>query len=201
MGKKTLRTTVSIAAIVTLGLSLFFVVDRLSARPGMAQEPEGGAEAPEIVLPPWAAIELTDAVTGETFEIRDYAGKPILVESFAVWCSTCLRQQKEMAKLLESHGEAIIHISLDTDPNEDLIAVRQHAERHGFAWRFAVAPFEMTQALIDEFGLTVVNAPRAPVVLIAEDGTVRLLRSGLKSAETLLEEIDLESSSEGESGG
>jgi len=201
MRSRAFRTAGWIATIAALGLSLFFVIDRLSARPGMAQESEEGAEAPEIVLPPWADIELTDAVTGEVFAIRDFAGKPILVESFAVWCSVCLRQQKEMARLVETHGEAIVHISLDTDPNEDLLAVRQHAERHGFTWLYAVAPYEMTQALIDAFGLTVVNAPRAPVVLIDADGTARLLPSGVKSAETLLEEIGLEPASEEKSGG
>jgi len=43
--------------------------------------------------------------------------------------------------------------------------------------------------LIDEFGLTVVNAPRAPVILIDADGTARLLPGGVKSAEQLLKEI------------
>ncbi len=199
MNRKALRTAGSLIAITALALSLFFAVDLLSARPGMAQESEE-AETPAIELPAWASIELVDAVTGEPFTISDFAGRPILVESFAVWCSTCLRQQKEMGKLIESHGEEIIHVSLNTDPNEDLIAVRQHAEKHEFSWYFAVAPVEMTQALIDAFGLTVVNAPRAPVILIEADGSARLLPNGLKSAEELLEEIDLEQIPEEEVG-
>ena len=192
MNSKALRIALSVAAATAVGLSLFFAVDLLSARPGLAQESETeGTKADAVIeLPEWASIELVDTLTGESFRISDFAGRPILVESFAVWCSTCLRQQKEMARLVESEGEAIVHVSLDTDPNEDVIAVRLHAEQHEFAWLFAVAPVEMTQALIAEFGLTVVNAPRAPVILIDTDGSTRLLPSGVKSAEALLEEIE-----------
>ena len=62
-------------------------------------------------------------------------------------------------------------------------------QRHEFEWLFAIAPIDMTQALIDQFGLTVVNAPRAPVILIDADGNARLLPNGVKTAEELLEEI------------
>jgi thiol-disulfide isomerase/thioredoxin len=189
MSRKAVRIALSLVATVALGLSLFFAFDRISARPGMAQESEEGEADETILLPEWASIELVDAVTGEPFTIADFAGRPILVESFAVWCPICLRQQKEMARLLELEGDSIVHVSLDTDPNEDAVAVRRHAEEHGFTWRFAVAPFEMTQRLIDEFGLIVANPPSAPVLLIDVDGSARLLPRGVKSAEELLEEI------------
>jgi thiol-disulfide isomerase/thioredoxin len=135
-------------------------------------------------------IELTDVATGQTFKISDFKGKPVLLESFAVWCPTCLAQQKEIKKVRQSEGDAIIHISLDTDPNEDADKIREHMERNGLDWYFVVSPIELTNALIDEFGLTVVNAPSAPVVLISEDQSARLLRSGVKSADDLLSEIE-----------
>ena len=139
----------------------------------------------------WMDVELTDVATGQKFKISDFKGKPILLESFAVWCPTCLRQQKEIAELNLSEGDAVIHISLDTDPNEDEAKVREHIERYGFDWYFAVAPIELTQALVDEFGLSVVNAPGSPVILISEDQSARLLRTGVKSADDLLSEIEM----------
>lgn len=33
----------------------------------------------------WADIELTDALSGETFTLRDFAGTPVYVQAFAVW--------------------------------------------------------------------------------------------------------------------
>ena len=138
----------------------------------------------------WLNIELTDIATGEVFTIGDFKGKPVLLETFAVWCPTCLAQQREMQKLIESEGEAIIHISINTDPNEDENKVKEHIERNSLDWYFAVAPVELTRALIDEFGLNVVAPPRAPVVLICEDQSVKFLRSGVKSAEELISEVE-----------
>jgi thiol-disulfide isomerase/thioredoxin len=135
-------------------------------------------------------IELTDVRTGQKFRISDFKGRPVLLESFAVWCPTCLAQQREVAKLFSSEGEAIVHISLDTDPNEDEARVREHLEANGLDWWFAVAPIELTNALIDEFGFQVVNAPGAPVVLICADQSTRFLDRGVKSADKLLSEID-----------
>lgn len=138
----------------------------------------------------WMDIELTDVRTGQTFRISDFKGMPVLLESFAVWCPTCLRQQNETKRLLIREGDAIVHISLDTDPNEDEGRVREHLETHGFDWYFAVAPIELTNALIDDFGLGVVSASSAPVILICQDQSARFLRSGVKSADDLLQEIE-----------
>jgi cytochrome oxidase Cu insertion factor (SCO1/SenC/PrrC family) len=138
----------------------------------------------------WRDTELTDVATGRGFKISDFKGKPTLLESFAVWCPTYLRQQKEMKKVLEREGDTILHISLDTDPNEGEAKVKEHLERNGLGWLFAVAPIELTNALIDEFGLTVVSAPSAPVVLICEDQSARFLRNGVKSADDLLSEVE-----------
>ncbi len=158
----------------------------------------GGCAQPTAPTPPvaspaasaWMDIELTDVATGQTFKISDFKGKPVLLESFAVWCPTCLAQQRETKKAKQSESEGVIHISLDTDPNEVADQVREHMERNGLDWYFAISPVELTQALIDEFGLSVVAAPRAPVVLICEDQSTRFLRSGVKSAEELISEIE-----------
>jgi len=148
------------------------------------------APAPSpATAPGWMDIELTDVATGQTFKVSDFKGKPILLESFTVWCPTCLAQQKEVKKVKQIEGENIIHISLDTDPNEDEDKVREHIEKNELDWYFAVSPVELTQALIDEFGLNFVSAPRAPVVLICEEQSTRFLRSGMKSAEELISEI------------
>jgi len=189
--------------IVAAVLLTVFMLDPFGSRVRAAVDTNDygdGTEAASVdleALPDWMKFELVDAATGEVFAISDFVGKPILIESFAVWCSTCLRQQKEMARLVELEGDSIIHVSLNTDPNEDLDKVRDHVELHGFEWYYAIAPIDMTQLLIDEFGLTVVNAPLAPVILIEADGSARLLNRGVKSAEKLLEEIGPLASTEG----
>ncbi|MAF35652.1 hypothetical protein CL622_00860 [archaeon] len=137
----------------------------------------------------WKDTQLTDVRTGQTFTVAQFTGKPILLESFAVWCPTCLQQQGEVKVLEEQEGDSIIHISIDTDPNEDEDRVSEHIQQYGFNWWFAVSPSSMTQSLIDEFGISVVNAPGAPVVAICPDQSAHLLRRGVKSAGEMKEEI------------
>ncbi len=122
--------------------------------------------------------------------MSDFKGRPILLEVFAVWCPTCLSQQKEMQKLKEKGGDTVVRISLNMDPNEDEAKVRKHIEEHGLDWYFAISPPELTKALIDEVGLAILSAPLSPVIVICEDQPVRLLADGVKSAEALVSEIE-----------
>lgn len=139
----------------------------------------------------WRNVEFKDANTGETFKVSDFKGQNILLESFAVWCPTCLSQQKEMKKLRDQ-GDDTVHISLDTDPNEDESIVKEHALNNNLDWRFAVSPNEATKSLIKDFGINIVFAPGAPVLLICDDDaqSARFLPAGVKDADKLQQEID-----------
>ncbi|HIJ11554.1 TPA: redoxin family protein [Candidatus Woesearchaeota archaeon] len=142
-----------------------------------------------VTIPTWMTTELTDVNSGESFTIAQFKGKPILLESFAVWCPKCTKQQKNVQKLHEEVGDDVISISLNTDPNEDVERVKEHTARHGFEGKYAIAPKELTQSLVIEFGIGVVNAPSVPVVLVCEDLSTRLLPRGIKSVNTLKQEI------------
>ena len=137
----------------------------------------------------WVDIELKDVRTGNSFRISDF-DKPVLLESFAVWCPTCTRQQKLTRDFDEDVGDSVISISIDTDPNEDESRVLQHIESNGFNWRYAISPVDFTQSLIDQFGIDIVNAPSVPMILICEDGNARKLGSGVKSVSKLKEEVE-----------
>ncbi len=131
----------------------------------------------------WKSTELVGVTTDKTFTISELE-RPVLVESFAVWCPACTKQQRQMSKL-----DVGTHVSLNTDPNANRKTVREHVQKNGFVHRFALAPKNMTRALIDEFGTGVVHAPSSPVILIC-DGNATLLPSGLKTTDELREQID-----------
>lgn len=137
----------------------------------------------------WINFELRDVATGESFKITDFSDKPVLLESFAVWCPTCTRQQRVTKSLEEEVGDSIISISVDTDPNEDEDRVRKHINDNGFNWYYVIAPIAFTQSLIDQFGIDIVNAPSAPMILICDGEKARQLGSGVKSVETLKLEV------------
>lgn len=147
-----------------------------------------GDEVSDAQTSAWMDMELKDVRTGTKFKVSDFRGKPVLFESFAVWCPTCTKQQREVKKLHETRDD-IITISVDTDPNEDESKVLEHVTRNGFDWLYAVAPVEMTRMLIDEFGVGIVNAPAVPMVLICEDGSTRFLKRGVRSPAKLEEEV------------
>jgi len=171
--------------LVIIAIAAFFLI----SSPAPSTSSAGGDSSSATADTSWMDIELTDIATGETFKISDFKGQPILLESFAVWCPTCLRQQQEIKKMIGGTDIAV-HISLDTDPNEDGGTVRDFITKNGFDWYYAVSPIELTNALRAEFGLNVISAPTAPMVLICEDQSTRFLRSGVKSASYLLAEIE-----------
>jgi hypothetical protein len=133
--------------------------------PETAESGPSGSDPTPADNADWRSVELETVRDGETFTVDGF-DRPVVLEAFAVWCPKCTRQQEEL------HGldDSVVAVSLNTDPNEDAEKVRAHAEDHGFDWRYAVAPPEMTQSLVDAFGTTVTNAPSTPVVVACPDG-------------------------------
>lgn len=128
----------------------------------------------------WQTTELRDVLTEETFSIDALDG-PVVVQSFAVWCPKCQRQSEELATV----DESLTLVGLNIDPNEDAAKVRQHAERNGFDWRFAVAPTEMTDSLVDAFGTTVTNAPSTPIIVVCDNGETEFFSGSQQSADQI----------------
>jgi len=176
------KTSFIIIILIILAGAVYFI----TASDKKIDLPEGSQLDATAV--DWRSASFTNVVTGEQFSINDFKGKTVLLESFAVWCPTCLKQQKELKKL-QAEDDEIIHISLDTDPNESAERVREHIEQNNFDWNFAVSPIEVTKDLIDEFGLRFVNAPAAPVVLICPDQTTHFLGRGVKTAAEIQSDI------------
>jgi cytochrome oxidase Cu insertion factor (SCO1/SenC/PrrC family) len=147
----------------------------------------GAAESSGNVL--WKEIELTDIRTGDSFTIENFSGETVLLESFAVWCPTCTKQQRKIMEFHEEVGDSVVSISIDTDSNEDSARVLEHIQDNGFDWRYAISPATMTQALIDEFGPGIVNAPSVPMILICPDGSYSKLGNGVKDVGELKEAV------------
>lgn len=135
----------------------------------------------------WRSFELTDIEGKKTFKINEIDNNVIL-ESFAVWCPSCTKQQREYRRLLEDGDTAVEIISINTDPNEEDRIIRQHREDNGFFWTYVNAPAEFTKMLIDEFGFGIVSAPSVPEVIICKDKTTHFIK-GNKKKDTLKNEI------------
>lgn len=153
---------------------------------GFSQETKTMREKlPEAIL----GTQLKDVNSQKFFSLNDFKGKPILLESFAVWCPVCTKQQEKIKELHDDIGDSVISISLDTDPNEDEEKIKEHLQRNEFDWYYAISPSDLTKALIGQFGAVIVNAPQAPVILICPDQSAKMLGRGVKSVSELKEAI------------
>jgi thiol-disulfide isomerase/thioredoxin len=137
--------------------------------------------------PEWFGIELVDVVTGKVFSINDFAGKVVLVETMAQWCSTCRSQQDQVVRLhgLLGGSSDVVSISIDIDFNEDATTLRQYAAKRAYNWRMAVATKPLARALESLYGAQYLNPPSAPMLFVDRGGAVHALPFGLKSAEDL----------------
>jgi thiol-disulfide isomerase/thioredoxin len=144
--------------------------------------------APTPSTPPdWFNIKMTDVLTGQTFSMNDFSGKVVLVETMAQWCITCIEQQIEVKKMqaLAGGSKDLVHVSLDTDLNEDAASLKDYANSYGFDWYFAISPLEADRAFANLYTPEFMNPPLAPMLFIDRQSGVHSLPYGLKRANAL----------------
>lgn len=139
--------------------------------------------------PAWQTIALTDAGSGESFTLADFAGKTVFVEPMATWCTNCRQQLNNVAQIREQFGDDVVFIGLSLETNLSNEELARYAADQGFDWRFAVMTPDMLQALADTFGRTITNAPSTPHFVIRADGTYTDLATGIDSPDQLAQFI------------
>jgi len=162
------------------------VAPSVAATPSARNVPS--ATASPVIVDPLLAYELVDVRSGEVFTLAELATEgPVLLESMAIWCTTCLQQQRQV---VEAHELADFHsVGIDVDPNERPDDLADYAEREGFDWRFAMADAELIDLLADRFGFAVSNPPSTPTFVVSTDG-IRALEFGrVRSPIELVDEL------------
>ena len=145
-----------------------------------------------MMRPDWHKTTFTNARTGETFTIADFKDKVVLVETLAMWCSNCLKQQGQVQALHDLLGDRddFVSLGIDIDPNENAEALRAYTDKNGFDWLYTVAPTEVSREIGQLYGDQYLNPPSTPMLIIDREGEVHLLPFGIKSAEELLEAVN-----------
>jgi cytochrome oxidase Cu insertion factor (SCO1/SenC/PrrC family) len=145
-----------------------------------------------MTAPTWFGAKLTDVNTGKSFQVADFKGKVVLVETMAVWCTTCLQQQGQIQLLhgLLGKQDGLVSLSLDIDPNENSSVLKTYLNSHGFEWMYAVAPIEVAREIGKLYGDQYLNPPSAPMFIIDRKGVVHTLPFGVKSAQDLKVTVD-----------
>jgi hypothetical protein len=166
--------------------------ESMTEEPMATQESDSMDSTSESMKPDWFDVPLTNVNTGESFTIDDFHGDVVLLETMAMWCSNCLKQQKQVKALHERLGSSqeLISIGLDIDPNEEASVLQSYTEQRGFDWIYAVSPAELSRALAETYGDQFLNPPSTPILIVDRHGEVHPLRFGLKNADELLAEVE-----------
>jgi thiol-disulfide isomerase/thioredoxin len=138
-------------------------------------------------VPAWFSVPLTDVNSGSEYNITDYHGKVVLVETLAMWCSNCKKQQGEVSKLKQELGDKVIYIGFDIDPNENMENLKEYTASNYFDWVYSVVPAEVSSELAVLYGNQFLNPPSTPMLIIDSEGEVHPLPFGIKGAEQLKE--------------
>ncbi len=141
-------------------------------------------------LPVWQTLALTNAHTGETFTLADFAGKTVFVEPMATWCTNCRHQLNNVQAAKAQAGEDVVFIGLSLETTLASENLADYATTNGFDFIWAVLTPEMVRELAAEFGQTVTNAPSTPHFIISPDGSFTPLVTGIEPASELLEQIE-----------
>jgi len=147
----------------------------------MAEEMEGSAMSAD--LPAWQTLPLSDARTGDTFRLADFAGKTVFVEPMATWCTNCRQQLNNVRSARASLAtEDVVFVALSVETTIDDATLASYADTAGFDWLFAVSTPELLNELAAEFGQTIANPPATPHFIIRADGTYTDLVTGIDPA-------------------
>lgn len=127
------------------------------------------------------------APDGSTFTPADFAGQPVVVETFATWCSNCRSQLGATQEAAAQLGDDAVVLALSVETSLDPAQLTAYAEDNGFTdVRFGVLDAQALATLNDRFGQSVLNPPSTPKFLISPDGTVGDMTTGPESADELL---------------
>ena len=140
--------------------------------------------------PAWMTTELTDACSGETFTLADFAGKAVYLEAMATWCPPCrdqLARVKEAADQIPAEErDTVAFVALSSEVNLPREALAEYAAGNDFPFVFAVMPAAMLQAMVDDLGQEMAVPPATPHLIMAPDGTVSEVHTGSDDAAAVL---------------
>ena len=172
--------------------------EAMMEKPTEEMMPQDTAATPDAMgdammeTPAWFTAELLNVSNGETYTIHDLKGKVVLVETLAIWCSNCKKQQGQVKLLHEMLGmnEDLVSIGLDIDPNENGEDLKSYIDQNGFDWVYSVASAEVANEIGKLYGDQFLNPPSTPILVIDRKGQVHPMPFGIKSAEELKEFLE-----------
>jgi thiol-disulfide isomerase/thioredoxin len=125
--KRNLAVLAAVIFLVVIGLYSF------------SQTSAGSSARPiQVLNSNWKSASLTNAVTGQTFTLSQYAGKVVVLQFMATYCQYCLAEGHQLVSVQQSlsgNSQAsgqVVMISVDVDPNENLAQLKNYVQQNNF---------------------------------------------------------------------
>ena len=149
-----------------------------------------GTRTPDFELPQRIAVDGDRPVLRHP-QLRDFDGKPLIVELAATWCSTCkviAPTLREIARQHASDGLAVVSLlyELTRDPAANRAAEIRFREAHGATWDVRAVLGDQ-EDLVDTLpeGVANIEAGGFPVVIFRRrDGTIAGVQAGFPGPST-----------------
>lgn len=120
---------------------------------------------------------------GGFIDSTDLAGRPIVLNGYASWCTVCIREMPDFERVHQAAGSSVAFVGFNPQSNDRDAAQARLVDQTGITYPTVRDPEDR---LLREFNPT----GGLPVtVFIDEDGVVRKVHRGLLTEKLLLEEL------------
>jgi thiol-disulfide isomerase/thioredoxin len=109
-----------VAGVALLGVGTLLALDSGPAAPIVAPA-DRDAQAVRLVGP--------DVLTGETVDLAQFAGRPVVINIWASWCSGCNAEARDIAALASAHPDVAV-VGLNFQDSTD--GARRFYQQHGW---------------------------------------------------------------------
>ncbi len=120
-------------------------------------------------------------ITGKQVSLRDYAGRPVLINAWATWCPPCQAEMPDLNAFYQKYrAGGFVVLGVNAGETQDVAA--------GFAKKLGLTfpiLLDTDEALMDS--LSIQDYPTS--ILVGKDGNIKAVHVGMFTAEMLNQEI------------
>lgn len=118
---------------------------------------------------------------GQVASLRDYEGRPLVVNFFAEWCQPCRDEMPAFEEVYQELGDRVAFLGINA--NEPVEAARRIVEDTGVTYDIGRDP---NGVLLERFGVTGLPA----TFIITPDGTIASSHAGAMDADDLRDALE-----------
>lgn len=158
---------------LALGVAVFLLMHGSAVN-----QPSGNLSEPRETAPPFS-LALLD---GNTFQLSDHKGKPVLINFFASWCLPCREEMPVLEKIVRRYrSEGVVFLGIAVDDTEE--KMKDFIKRYGVTFPVGLDKTAEIQKSYNLYGIPT-------TYFIDKDGIINYSHSGAVTEELLKHELD-----------